>query len=48
MDDTAPKALHIVCQYLYLIVCYAFVGLNLDRPPKMGKLFAKVVVQFVE
>jgi len=48
VDDTAPKALYIICEYLHLILCYAFFGLNLDRLPEIGKLFAKVIAQVVK
>jgi Family of unknown function (DUF5677) len=48
VDDTAPKAMFIVCEYLHSIMCYAFFGLNLDRPLEIGKLFGKVIVQFVK
>jgi|ERR1019366_1177695 hypothetical protein len=48
VDNTAPKALFIICEYLHSILCYAFFGLNLDRPPEIGKLFAKVIAQFVK
>jgi len=46
-DNTAPKALFIVCMHLYLTVCYALFGLNLDRPKKVDKLFSKAIAPFV-
>ncbi len=46
VNDTAPKALFIACQYLHSILCYAFLGLNLDRPPEIDKLFAKMIARF--
>ena len=48
VDDTAPKALYIICEYLHSIVCYSFFGLNVDRPPEMGSHFAEVIAQFVK
>jgi hypothetical protein len=47
VDDTAQKALFIVCEYLHQILCYAFFGLNVDRPQVISRLFAKVIAQFV-
>jgi hypothetical protein len=46
-DETAPKALFIVCMYLHLTVCYALFGLNVDRPKKVDKLFSKAIAPFV-
>jgi hypothetical protein len=45
VDDTATKALVLVCQYLHSILCYAFFGLNVDRPPEVNKLFAKLIAR---
>ena len=47
-DDTAPKALFIVCRYLHEIVCYALFGLNLDRPQQVNELFSTTLLQLVE
>jgi Family of unknown function (DUF5677) len=45
VDHTAPKTLCILCHYLHQILCYAFFGLNLDRPREINKLFAKVIAK---
>lgn len=47
VDDTAPKALFIICRYLHETVCYALFGLNLDRPKIVDTLFSKVLSEFV-
>jgi hypothetical protein len=46
-DNTAPKALFIVCMYLHLAVRYALFGLNVDRPKKIDELFSKTIAPFV-
>jgi hypothetical protein len=45
VDNTAPKTLYILCQYLHETLCYAFLGLSVDRPPQVNKLFAKVMAK---
>jgi hypothetical protein len=45
VDRTAPKTLYLLCQYLHHILCYAFFGLNVDRPQHINKLFAQVIAK---
>ena len=44
-EDTAQKTLYILCQYLHATVCYAFFGLNVDRPQQINKLYSRVIAQ---
>lgn len=45
VDNTAPKALFVLCQYLHETVCYALFGINVDRPKAVNTLFAKVIAK---
>lgn len=45
VDNTAPKTLYILCQYLHETLCYALFGIKVDRPKAINDLFSKVIAR---
>lgn len=43
VDNTAPKALFVVCVHLHLVVRHALFGLKTDPPKEVDRLFTKVI-----